>query len=118
MLVCFECCVLSGRGLCDELITRPEEPYRLLCVVVCCFRNLKNEVFMNFVWAGAPQGKNYGLILTGLEQIQLNDFTVGHLMTIINANTSFATRSRDSNYIIFIAVMITRICQCVKARFL
>jgi len=29
------CCVLSGRGLCDELITRPEESYRLWCVVVC-----------------------------------------------------------------------------------
>jgi len=29
-----ECCVLSGRGLCDELITRPEESYRLWCVVV------------------------------------------------------------------------------------
>jgi len=27
--------VLSGRGLCDELITRPEESYRLECVVVC-----------------------------------------------------------------------------------
>jgi len=27
--------VLSGRGLCDELITRPEESYRLRCVVVC-----------------------------------------------------------------------------------
>jgi hypothetical protein len=26
---------LSGRGLCDELITRPEEFYRLCCVVVC-----------------------------------------------------------------------------------
>jgi len=26
---------LSGRGLCDELITRPEEFYRLWCVVVC-----------------------------------------------------------------------------------
>jgi len=26
---------LSGRGLCDELITRPEETYRLCCVVVC-----------------------------------------------------------------------------------
>jgi len=25
---------LSGRGLCDELITRPEESYRLCCVVV------------------------------------------------------------------------------------
>jgi len=27
-------CVLSGRGLCDELITRPQESYRLWCVVV------------------------------------------------------------------------------------
>jgi len=26
---------LSGRGLCDELITRPEESYRPCCVVVC-----------------------------------------------------------------------------------
>jgi len=26
---------LSGRGLCDELITRPEESYRLWCVIVC-----------------------------------------------------------------------------------
>ena len=30
-----ECCVLSGRDLCDELITRTEESYRLWCVVVC-----------------------------------------------------------------------------------
>ena len=35
MFVCYECCVLSGRGLCDELITRPEESYRQHCVVVC-----------------------------------------------------------------------------------
>jgi len=35
IFVCFECRVLSGRGLCDELITRPEESYRLWCVVVC-----------------------------------------------------------------------------------
>ena len=33
--VCCECCVLSGRGLCDGLITRPEESYRLWYVVVC-----------------------------------------------------------------------------------
>ena len=31
MDVCRECCVLSGRGLGDELITRPQEPYRLCC---------------------------------------------------------------------------------------
>jgi hypothetical protein len=35
MFVCCECCVLSGRGLCDQLITCPEESYRLWCVVVC-----------------------------------------------------------------------------------
>jgi hypothetical protein len=35
MFVCCEFCVLSGRGLCDELITRPKEFYRLCCVVVC-----------------------------------------------------------------------------------
>jgi len=27
--------VLSGRGLCDELITCQEESYRLWCVVLC-----------------------------------------------------------------------------------
>ena len=35
MFVCCECCVLSGRGLSDGLITRPEESYRLWRVVVC-----------------------------------------------------------------------------------
>jgi hypothetical protein len=35
MFVCCECCVLSGKGLCDGLITRPEESYRLWRVVVC-----------------------------------------------------------------------------------
>ena len=35
IFVCCECCVLSGRGLCAELITRPEESYLFLYVVVC-----------------------------------------------------------------------------------
>ena len=35
MFVCCECCVLSGRGLCDGLIIRSEESYRLWRVVVC-----------------------------------------------------------------------------------
>ena len=58
--VCCECCVLSGRGLCDELITRPEESYRLWCVIVwdletswmrrpwptggCCAQNKKPRI--------------------------------------------------------------------------
>ena len=35
MVVCCVCCVLSGRGLSDELITRLKESYRLWCVIVC-----------------------------------------------------------------------------------
>ena len=35
MFVCCECCVLSDRGLGDEVTTRPEESYRLWRVVEC-----------------------------------------------------------------------------------
>ena len=41
--------MLSGRGLCDELITRPEESYRLWCVVVYDLENLKYEEAMTRV---------------------------------------------------------------------
>ena len=33
--VCCECCVLSGKGLYVELITRPEESHRLWCIAMC-----------------------------------------------------------------------------------
>ena len=36
MDVSCECCVMSGRGLCDGPIPRPEESYRLyVCVYLC-----------------------------------------------------------------------------------
>jgi len=47
MSVCRDCCVLSRRGFCDELITRPEEFYRLWCVDSCDLEKkitLMNEV--------------------------------------------------------------------------
>jgi len=43
MFVCYECCVLSGTGLCDGLITRPGESYRLWRVVVCGQETLKTR---------------------------------------------------------------------------
>jgi len=49
MFVYCECCVLAGRSLCDELITRPEESYRLCCVILCDLENLKNEEAMTRV---------------------------------------------------------------------
>ena len=51
MFFCFECCVLSGRGLCDGLITRPEESYRLWRVVVCDQETSKNEEAKARNWA-------------------------------------------------------------------
>jgi len=49
MFVCCKCCVLSGRGFYDELVTRPEESYRLWCVVLCGLENLMNEEAMTHV---------------------------------------------------------------------
>jgi hypothetical protein len=43
MSVSCECCVLWGTGLCDGLITRPEESHWVWCVWVWS-RNLKHEV--------------------------------------------------------------------------
>ena len=54
--VCCECCVLSGRGLCDELINRPEESYRFCCVVVCDLEYLVNEEAMTH-WGLLSQKK-------------------------------------------------------------
>jgi len=54
MSVCCECCVLSGRGICDELIIRPEESYRLWCVVVCDLETTK--ILVNEEEAKAHEG--------------------------------------------------------------
>jgi hypothetical protein len=42
----YECCVLSGRGLCDVLITRPEEPYRVWCVSLSVIRCNNNPIHL------------------------------------------------------------------------
>ena len=59
IFVCCECCVLSSRGLCDELITRQEESYRLWCFVVCDQENLKNEEAMNRVGSHGHRKKKW-----------------------------------------------------------
>ena len=52
--------MLSGRGLCGELITRPDESYRLWCVVVCDQENLKNVEVMTRVGSqGHRKKKNH-----------------------------------------------------------
>ena len=52
MSVCCECCVLSGRGICDELTTRPEESYRLWCVAECVTEtsSTRSQTSINSDW--------------------------------------------------------------------
>jgi len=65
MFVCCECCVLSGRGLCDELITRPEESYRLWCIVVCDLESSRMRRPMTCVGSQRHQIKKPTAIFTG-----------------------------------------------------
>ena len=44
MDVCVECCVLSGRGLCDGPILCPEQSYRVWCVSLSVTRWNTNSV--------------------------------------------------------------------------
>jgi hypothetical protein len=85
MFVCCECCVLSGRGLCDGLITRPEKSYRLLCVVVCDLeisntRRLKPATGLwkyNHNWLWRQENKQQQTIYLLLANINW-----GHLLTM------------------------------------
>ena len=64
IFVCCECRVLSGRVLCDELITHPEESYRLCCVIVCDLETSR---------IGAPYIYIYIYDISGL---RVNDLTL------------------------------------------
>jgi len=60
MFVYYECCVLSGRGLCDELLTRPEDSYPTVVRRCVWSRNLKNEEAMTRVGSQRHRKKNCG----------------------------------------------------------
>jgi hypothetical protein len=59
ILVCCVCCMLSGRGLCDELITRPEESYRTWRVVVCDQKTSCDEEPLPALGCTATENNNH-----------------------------------------------------------
>ena len=93
MFVCCECCVLSGTGLCDGLITHPEECYRLWCVVVCDLETTKilvNEEEAKALWGVSRHGNIYIYIYTGCPRRNVPNFGRVFLMlkyTDITQNT-------------------------------
>ena len=69
MFVCCECYVLSGRGLCDELITRPEKSCD---VSLCVIKKPQEQGGHGPRWAAAPQETNkqtYELLIESAENL-------------------------------------------------
>ena len=88
-----ECCVLSGRGLCDELITRPEESYPLWRVVVCDQETSKEEAkarerAVNTIpqWVVMPREKKSNAVC----------LTSSHIVPFLNIPFSVNLRLRSS----------------------
>ena len=63
MSFCCECCVLSDIGLCDELITRPKESYRLCCVGCVWYRKPREWRVPGPLGAVAPKKKKVPYLL-------------------------------------------------------
>jgi hypothetical protein len=51
-----------GRGLCDGLITRPEESYRV-CLIVCVIKKRRYRGGQSSSTSCSATGKNYTLCL-------------------------------------------------------
>jgi hypothetical protein len=71
----FTCRVLSGRGLCDEPITHPEESYRLWCFVVCNLETLQMRRPWT-AWGRSATGKENSNKLKSFRMFQFAYLTV------------------------------------------
>ena len=97
IFVCCECCVLSGRDLCDKLITRPEESYRPWCVVVCDLENLKNEEAMTRVGSQHhSKKKKKGVICTYRHHVLFSIKIYKYIKCIASVWTEFSSTSFTS----------------------
>jgi len=90
--------VLSGRGLCDELITRPEESYRLWCVIVCDLETSK----MRRPWPALGRSATAKKKCLHVSTLQCKrDHTVCkvHLIWVLFINEIFGIDWTNENYI-------------------
>jgi len=90
MDVCYECYVLSGRDLCDGLIIRLEESYRLWYVVVCDLETSKNKKAMARVGSQRHREK-YGQLIQPAEfygtKIQKGQCTINVILRRVRVTT-------------------------------
>jgi hypothetical protein len=84
MFGCCVCCVLSGRGLCDELITRPEESYQL---ERCCEQGGHGPR-----WAAEPEkkkkiGGRWGSVFTAI--LMMANLIVNTVISVPHRHVDF-----------------------------
>ena len=96
MFVCCEYCALSGRGLCDELITRPGGSYRLLCVVVCDLETTKNPREYGGGQGPRPREK------------KMSDLNWGELLRLLNSLIQPETQI-TTNTVVYDFTQITKL---------
>ena len=82
MSVYCECCVLSGSGLCDALITRPEESYRLWRVALCDLETSRTRRPWPALGRSATGKKNFVIINYIILNAQIIFLTLGYLYTL------------------------------------
>jgi len=72
--------VISGRGLCDGLITRPEGFYRMWCVVVCDLETswMRGPLPTGGCGAKKQTKQNYSHIYDGLIRVKHSHMDSGY----------------------------------------
>ena len=91
--------VLSGRDLCDELITRPEDSYRLCCVVVCDLENVKNDEAMTRVGSQRHSKKKLASIAETETSLHLPAIYNGHSPEHVLISTSATPHANEHTII-------------------
>jgi len=109
MFVCCACCVSSGIDLCDALITRPEESYRLCCVAVCNVETSR----MRRSWPALGRSaigkkiikENWKLILGHVNKLKKGNIDMA---AKIHGQPSFHIQLKRSNKLLLQSIFLTR----------
>jgi len=116
IFVCCECRLLSGRSLCDELITRPEEPYLLRCVVVCDLETSRKGAPYIYIYDISSLRVNQLLYCVSLKMYNkfANFFVNWNFQEILTKDPSSAWGCDTSGNIPPCGVALRRTCRCTE----
>ena len=94
--------MLSGRGLCDELITRPEESYRLWCVIVCDLETSRMGAPYIYIYDISRLRVNLEQISDGIQPSFIRNLIIMHCSTLtlpsLHSSSSQLTILRSSKH--------------------